>query len=138
VRRYLLKKATPPQIIEAVLARLQHLDYVNDRAFASFWQENRQQFSPRGSQALRNELRMKGVDREIINETVSDEQDEELARRAADRKAQTLLQMPEMDYSTFRNRLGGFLVRRGFAYAVVARVVRTLWQEGKEEGFSDI
>jgi regulatory protein len=138
VRRYLRKKATPPQIIEAVLERLQQLDYVDDRAFASFWQENRQQFSPRGSQAVRNELRMKGVDRDIINETVSDEQDEELARRAAHRKAQSLLQVPEMDYTTFRNRLGGFLVRRGFAYDVIARVVRTLWQEGKEEGFSDV
>lgn len=137
VRSYLRKKATPPQIIEAVIERLQNLDYVNDRAFATFWQENRQQFSPRGSQALRNELRMKGVDREIIDETVSDEQDEELARRAAQRKAGMLLQMPEMDYTTFRNRLGGFLVRRGFAYDVVARVVRTFWQESKEEGFSD-
>jgi len=137
VRSYLRKKATPPQIIEAVIERLQNLEYVNDRAFATFWQENRQQFNPRGSQALRNELRMKGVDREIIDETVSDEQDEELARRAALRKARLLVQMPEMDYATFRNRLGGFLVRRGFAYDVVARVVRTLWQESKEEGFSD-
>ncbi|HEY1351223.1 MAG TPA: RecX family transcriptional regulator [Ktedonobacteraceae bacterium] len=134
VRRYLRRKATPPQIIEAVLERLQRQDYVDDRAFASFWRENREQFSPRGSQALRNELRMKGVDREIIDETVSDEHDEELALRAGRRKALTLLQAPEMDYTTFRNRLGGFLVRRGFTYDVVTRVVRTLWQEGKEEG----
>jgi regulatory protein len=138
VRRYLRRKATPPQIIEAVLERLQRQDYVNDRVFASFWRENREQFSPRGSQALRNELRMKGVDREIIDETVSDEHDEELALRAGRRKAQTLLRAPEMDYTTFRNRLGGFLVRRGFTYDVVARVVRTLWQEGKEEGGSDV
>lgn len=137
VRRYLRKKATPPSIIEAVLERLQRLDYVDDRAFASFWRENREQFSPRGSQALRNELRMKGVDREIIDETVSDEHDEELALRAGRRKALTLLRGPEMDYTTFRNRLGGFLVRRGFAYDVVSRVVRTLWQEGKGEGYSD-
>lgn len=137
VRRYLRRKATPPQVIEAVLERLQHLDYVDDRAFASFWRENREQFSPRGSQALRHELRMKGVDREIIDETVSDEHDEELALRAGRRKAQALHQAPGMDYTTFRNRLSGFLVRRGFAYDVVSRVVRTLWQEGKEEGISD-
>ena len=76
VRRYLRKKETPPEIIEAVLERLGKLDYVNDRAFASFWVENREEFNPRGAQALRNELRMKGVEREIVDEMVDDEHDE--------------------------------------------------------------
>lgn len=137
VRRYLRKKETPPDIIEAVLERLNRLDYVNDRSFASFWVENREQFNPRGSQALRNELRLKGVEREIIDEAVSDEHDEELALRAGRKKAFSLLQTPEMDYTKFRNRLGGFLARRGFSYEVVSRVVRTLWQEGQKEGNPD-
>lgn len=132
VRRYLRKKETPPEIIEAVLERLQRLDYLDDRSFASFWVENRERFNPRGSQALRNELRMKGVEREIVEETVDDEHDEELAMRAASRKAGLLLQTPEIDYATFRNRLSGFLQRRGFSYAIIARVVRALWQEHKE------
>ena len=132
VRRYLRKKETPPDIIESVLERLQRLDYLDDRSFASFWVESRDRFNPRGSQALRNELRMKGVEREIVDETVDDENDEELALRAASRKAALLLQTPEMDYATFRNRLSGFLQRRGFSYGIVARVVRDLWQEHKE------
>ncbi|HVU68172.1 MAG TPA: RecX family transcriptional regulator [Ktedonobacteraceae bacterium] len=132
VRRYLRKKETPPDIIEAVLERLQRLDYVNDRSFASFWVENRERFNPRGAQALRNELRMKGVEREVVEEIVDDEQDEELALRAASRKAALLLQTPGIDYSTFRNRLGGFLQRRGFSYEIVARVVRALWQEHQD------
>ncbi len=132
VRRYLRKKETPPDIIEAVLERLHSLDYLDDRSFASFWVENRDRFNPRGSQALRNELRMKGVEREIVDEAVDDEHDEELALRAASRKAALLLQTPTMDYATFRNRLSGFLQRRGFSYAIVARVVRSLWQEHKE------
>lgn len=132
VRRYLRKKETPPDIIEAVLERLQRLDYVNDRSFASFWVENRERFNPRGAQALRNELRMKGVEREVVEEMVDDEQDEELALRAASRKAALLLQTPGIDYSTFRNRLGGFLQRRGFSYEIVARVVRALWQEHQD------
>lgn len=132
VRRYLRKKETPPEIIEAVLERLSNLDYVNDRAFAAFWVENREQFNPRGSQALRNELRVKGVDREIVEEVVSDENDAELALRAAHKKAALLLQTPDMDYTKFRSRLGGFLQRRGFSYDVVSRTVRALWQEHKE------
>lgn len=133
VRRYLRKKETPPEIIEAALERLQRLDYLNDRSFTSFWVENRERFNPRGAQALRNELRMKGVEREIVDEVVDDENDEELALRAASRKAALLLQTPSMDYATFRNRLGGFLQRRGFSYEIVARVVRALWQEREEQ-----
>src|SRR5436190_18294055 len=65
VRRYLRRKETPPEIIEAALARLDRLDLVNDHAFTTFWVESREQFSPRGARALKNELRMKGVEREV-------------------------------------------------------------------------
>ncbi len=57
VRRYLRRKETPPDIIEAVLARLDRLDFVNDRAFASFWIETREQFNPRGAHALKKRTR---------------------------------------------------------------------------------
>ncbi|HET8840307.1 MAG TPA: RecX family transcriptional regulator [Ktedonobacteraceae bacterium] len=137
VRRYLRKKETPPEIIDAVLARLNQLDYLDDKAFASFWVENREQFNPRGSRALRNELRLKGVDREIVEETVSDEQDAELALRAARKKAQLLARSPGVDYAKFRSRLGGFLQRRGFSYEVVSRTVRTLWEELKAEDIEE-
>lgn len=129
VRRYLLRKETPPEIIETALARLNHLDYVNDRAFAGFWIENREQFSPRGSRALRNELRLKGVDRELVDEMVDEEQDEARALLAGRKKALSLLHQPAMDYATFRNRLGSFLQRRGFGYDVATRTVKALWQE---------
>ena len=36
VRRYLKRKETSPEIIETALARLDRLDFVNDRTFAGF------------------------------------------------------------------------------------------------------
>ena len=129
VRRYLRRKETPPEIIEAALARLDRLDFVNDRAFAEFWIETREQFSPRGAYALKNELRMKGVEREVVDELVDNEQDEERALRAGRKKAMSLVNAPNMDYATFRNRLGSFLQRRGFGYEIATRTVRTLWKE---------
>jgi len=133
VRRYLRRKETPPEIIEAALARLDRLDYVNDRTFAGFWIETREQYSPRGARALKNELRMKGVEREVVDELVDDEQDDQRALRAGRKKALLLVRTPDMDYATFRNRLGAFLQRRGFGYEVVTRTVRALWKELKEE-----
>jgi regulatory protein len=133
VRRYLRRKETPPDIIEVALARLDRLDFVNDRTFASFWIETREQFNPRGARALKNELRMKGVEREVVEELVNDEQDEELALRAGRKKALSLMHIPDIDYNTFRNRLGSFLQRRGFGYEVTKRTVRSLWQELRAE-----
>ncbi|HLH62560.1 MAG TPA: RecX family transcriptional regulator [Ktedonobacteraceae bacterium] len=138
VRRYLRRKETPPEIIEAALARLDRLDFVNDRNFASFWIETREQFSPRGARALKNELRVKGVEREMVEELVDDEQDEERALRAGRKKALSLINIPGMDYATFRNRLGSFLQRRGFGYQVSTHTVRQLWQElSRENGESE-
>jgi regulatory protein len=133
VRRYLRRKETPPEIIEAALARLDRLDFVNDRTFAEFWIGTREQFSPRGSRALKNELRMKGVERDMVDELVKDELDEERALRAGRKKAMSLVNIPTMDYATFRNRLGSFLQRRGFGYEVATKTVRALWKELKEE-----
>ncbi len=133
VRRYLRRKETPPEIIETALERLDRLDFVNDRTFAGFWIESREHFSPRGARALKNELRMKGVERDVVDELVNDEQDEERALRAGRKKAMTLVNTPNIDYATFRNRLGSFLQRRGFGYQVVTKTVRDLWKELKEE-----
>lgn len=134
VRRYLLRKQMPPEIIESALARLDHLDYVNDRAFAGFWIENREQFSPRSSRALKSELRLKGVDREVVDELVDEEQDEARALLAGRKKALSLFHQPDMDYARFRERLGSFLLRRGFGYSVTTSTVRALWREMQEQG----
>ena len=132
VRRYLRRKDIPPAIINAALAKLDHLNLTNDEEFTTFWIENRGQFSPRGGRALKNELRQKGVERDIVDELVNDGQDEELALRAGRKKALSLARIPAMDYATFRTRLGSFLQRRGFGYGVVSSTVRTLWDEVKK------
>lgn len=133
VRRYLRRKETPPETIDAALARLDRLDLVNDHSFASFWVESREQFSPRGARALKNELRMKGVGREVVEELIDDEKDEERALRAGRKKALSLVRIPGIDFATFRTRLGSFLQRRGFGYEISTRTIRALWKELREE-----
>jgi regulatory protein len=137
VRRYLRRKETPVELIGSVMERLERLDLVNDRAFASFWIASREQFSPRGSHALKNELRMKGVEREVTDELVNDEKDEERALKAGQKKAFSLVRIPGIDYATFRTRLGSFLQRRGFGYEITTHTVRKLWQELKEQEADD-
>ncbi len=133
VRRYLRKKETPSELIDTVMQRLDDLGLINDHSFTEFWIESRERSHPKGAQALKNELRMKGVKRELVDELVNDEQDEEHALRAGRKKAALLVRQSEMDFKTFRARLGPFLQRRGFSYEVCTRVVRALWKEVQDE-----
>jgi regulatory protein len=133
VKRYLERKETPRELIDRVLERLEKLELINDQAFAQFWMESRARFNPKGAQAIKNELRQKGLTREVVDEMVDDEQDEERAQQAARKKALILVGQSGMDFKTFRLRLGSFLQRRGFSYEIAARTVRELWQELKEQ-----
>jgi SOS response regulatory protein OraA/RecX len=57
----------PRPIIDAVLERLAELGYLDDEAFARLWVESRDRASPRGQAALRRELGLKGVPRDVID-----------------------------------------------------------------------
>jgi regulatory protein len=133
IHQYLRRKNTPPELIEAVLERLDQLELVNDRDFASFWIENRDQFNPRGAQALRHELRAKGVTHEVIDELVDNETDEERALQAGRKKAASLLTQQGMDYATFYRRLGSYLQRRGFQFDSIRKATKTLWEDLRKE-----
>ncbi|MBX3084567.1 MAG: RecX family transcriptional regulator [Anaerolineae bacterium] len=128
VRRSLAEKDTPPTMIDAVIARLEGQGYLDDVAFARMWVANRQQFKPRGSRALRFELREKGIATTIIDEVLAVFDAHEAAYQAAQDKAR---QLSKLDPRSFRDKLGAFLARRGFDYDAVREVTDRLLKEYK-------
>lgn len=116
--------------IEAALVKLKEQGLVDDLAFAEFWKENRQSFSPRSQWLTRVELRQKGVAEDIIGQVVAEVDDEDSAYRAAIARARNL---PMTDYQSFRHRLGEYLKRRGFGYRVINHTAQKVWQERGEQ-----
>jgi regulatory protein len=112
--------------INRVIERLKSLKLLNDAAFAEYWKENRTSFKPRGQRMLKSELRRKGVDPGTISEAVEGIDELENARQAAVAKARSL---PVTDYQVFRQKLGGYLQRRGFDYGVISKIVKQVWEE---------
>lgn len=129
VRQRLRKNGFHPDVADAVLGRLREQRFVDDDAFAKFWVENRKTFSPRGERLLKLELRQKGVDSETITSLVDDADDAEAAFAVAAKKAKSL---GSCDCQEFRQRMGAFLQRRGFAYDTASQVVDRLWQERRD------
>ena len=104
---------------------------MDDTAFAQFWKENRESFSPRSQRMTRLELRRKGVASEVIDRVVGDIDENESAYRAAIPKVRHL---KSAEYDVFRRRLGEYLRRRGFNYEVINRTVDKMWQERESLG----
>jgi regulatory protein len=114
--------------VEAVIVNLKERGLVDDKAFAQFWKDNRQSFSPRSQWLTKLELRRKGVADDLVAEVVDAIDDDDNAYQAALSKARSL---PLSDYQSFHHRLGEFLKRRGFGYGVTNHVVERMWQERK-------
>ena len=83
---------------------------------------------------LKSELLRKGVDAVTISESVEGIDELENARLAARAKVRTL---KVEDYQTFRNKLGGYLQRRGFDYGVISKIVKQVWEERTGENGPD-
>ncbi len=65
-RRRLVHHGYRPDLVEGVLERLSSMGYLDDEGFARAWVESRDRSRPRGMEALRRELYLKGVDRDTI------------------------------------------------------------------------
>ncbi|MFA5307988.1 MAG: regulatory protein RecX [Dehalococcoidales bacterium] len=126
IRQRLLRRGFPDAEIEKTVARLKEQGLIDDIAFAHFWRDNRQEFSPRSRRLTELELKRKGLSTEAIEQAVSHIDDHESAYQAALARARRL---STEDYRDFRQRLGGFLGRRGFSYGVIDETTKRLWRE---------
>jgi regulatory protein len=122
----LLRHGFDDGTIEKTLDKLKEMGFVDDTAFARFWVENRETFSPRSRRMAKFELKKKGLENGIIEQAVSEINEKESAYRAAQNRARRLA---ALDYRDFRLRLGQYLGRRGFSYGITHEVVERVWKE---------
>lgn len=117
------RKMVPEGAIEEVISRFTEVGLVNDRELASGLVANQLRHRT-SARFLRQKLRQKGVEADIIEEATADlDPDVELeVARALVRKR--LPALSGVDRNTRYRRLAGQLSRRGFAPSVVARAIR--------------
>ncbi len=126
VRQNLRKHDTPDLVSDIVIERLLKVGYLDEEAFARFWVSDRERFKPKGRIALRYELRQKGVADSIIDKALEAVDSENSAYRAG---AQRAPRLANLEKPAFRQKLGAYLLRRGFSHQVVWPVVAQLWEE---------
>lgn len=108
-------------VIDALIKRVKEKGLINDLQFAKDWVEARRKSKQKGMRALKVELFQKGIDREIIEEVLSRDSDEEnLAKIALEKKVKAWKNLPLLE---FKQKAVQFLLRRGFDYQVAKSVV---------------
>lgn len=124
VRRRLGQAGYKADLIEGAIVRMTELGMLDDSTFARLWVESRDRAHPRGERALRRELSLKGLQREVIDEVLDQRRDAagadeeavgvDLAavRRLLARNAHALDRVA--DPRTRRQRAYALLARHGF------------------------
>jgi regulatory protein len=128
----LRRKGFEQATIDRAIEKLEGWGYIDDTEFARFWVENRASHKPRGHRLLEQELRQKGVDRELVKEAIAEaEIDEEGA--ALDLARAKLPSYKHDDPQTARRKLVGYLQRRGFDYDVIKPAIDQVLGEQDSE-----
>jgi regulatory protein len=139
VRRRLTQAGYRPELIDGALRRLGDLGILDDAAFSAAWVESRDRARPRGERALRRELALKGVDRELVDEAMTarrpepggaDDPDLPAAERLLARHAGQLDRVA--DPRVRRQRAYALLVRNGFDAEIAGRLAARVMGEGAE------
>jgi regulatory protein len=131
LKRQLTKRGFSAENIDASIKRLKEHNLVNDDAFARFWVENRQRFSPRGRRLIISELRQKGVAADTAEQATAAINELDAARRAAASRA---IKLTGEEDQKFQQKLGQYLLRRGFSYEISKIISAALRQEMGKEG----
>lgn len=109
----------------AVVDYLKQLNYINDSEFARAWVESRISTKPMGIFLLRQELRNKGIDNEIVDaviDKISNSYDE--YRIAKDLFLNRWQKYSHLDRVTSRRRIYAYLRRRGFSSEVISKIMQ--------------
>jgi regulatory protein len=162
VRRRLTTAGYRAPLVEAAIARLGELGYLDDEAFARSWVESRDRARPRGEHALRRELRLKGIDDATVRRVLDERRrgaleaggpsgdedgepvdvDRAAAERLLARHARALARV--VDPRARRQRAYALLARNGFDPSTAAEASRTVLatpadgaDEASEDGVGD-
>jgi regulatory protein len=140
VRRRLATAGYRTELVEASIARLSELRYLDDEAFARAWVESRDRAHPRGEHALRRELQLKGVDRTIVDAVLEEragdagagEPDLAAAERLLARNRAALERVA--DPRRRRQRAYALLARHGFGPSIASDLARRTVDGSPDDG----
>ncbi len=106
-----------PEMIQEVVSRLESQNYINDQDFTRYFIENRHQNKGISTKRLIQELKIKGIDSDIIEQVMFDQstgnflRDEEVEIEKMIKK--------QLRKTSDRQKIIAYLARQGFSYDLI-------------------
>jgi len=124
LRDWFKKKEVGEEVQKLICQKLKQVGLLNDEEFAKWWIEQRTAFRPSGLRLLALELRQKGISKDLISKLLNcyipKDAEYELAKKAVEKKLKSLRHLSDLE---LRKKLGAFLSRRGFSFAVIKKII---------------
>ncbi len=117
------------KIIDWVIGELKRTKFLDDQRFAQSYAQTQMITRPMGEYFLKRELKQKGLDAELIEQTVEkiyEEKDQ--VSVAVELAQQRKKRYKNVDEVKAKKRVSDFLLRRGFSWDVVSEVMEH-WDE---------
>lgn len=128
IRDKLQQKDYSTQCIESIIVDLKNCNYLDDYKYALALTHDKQKFAGAGKNLLKQKLFSKGISKEIIEKIISEETDDfreyERAKILAIKKLETSYQKDDSKAKV--RKLSGFLLRKGYSYDIVNKILREL------------
>ncbi len=122
VRDYLKRKKVHESSFDELFNKLIRLELIDDEKFAKWWVEQRQLFKPKPKRVLSQELRIKGVNNELIKEVLGEiEIDEKNIAKALVQKK--MYKWEKLDENTRKQKITQFLAGKGFGWDVIVQII---------------
>ena len=118
----LLKKEYSEECCEQTIEYLENEGYINDSDYAARYTNDAINLKKHGSVRIKADLRRKGIDAEIIDRLFEELEspDVETIKTVIEKKAEKL----DLSDKKQRDRLIGYLLRRGFRYGEIYSELR--------------
>ncbi len=127
VTQNLSRKNASENIISKVVSRLKENNFINDEEFIKWWIEQRIRFRPRSLKLIKIELRQKGIDKELIEETISHLpsaiDDLESAKELIDKR---LPRYKNLSQEEKFQKIARFLSSKGFSYDIIKEIFKNI------------
>lgn len=127
IRERLKRKGYGGVVIDGVIDDLRRTGNIDDAKFARFWIDSRMHANPMGDVVLKYELKLKGVSDSVIEAALQDKAANYDEYEAAFSMAKERFErLKKLDKKKALKRLYDFLIRRGFKYDTVRKIVENI------------
>jgi len=120
---YFRHKKIHESMHEEMIKKLKHLNLLNNLEFAKWWIDQRIQFKSKSKRIIVQELRMKGINQNDIDdafgETVINE--EKMARELLEKK---MYKWKSLEPREARQKMSQYLAGKGFGWDVIEKLVK--------------